>query len=145
MINTKAEYIWIDGNKPTAKLRSKTRIIYEEVNGIDDLPEWGFDGSSTLQAEGHFSDCLLKPVSYLLDPLRGGNDILVMCEEAESYPLAQKLAETTREQGVATQIDVNSRSLEENLAYAGARRMSAVVVVGADGSVERHSIKGDQS
>ena len=76
----KAEYIWIDGNNPTAKLRSKTRIIYEEVNSIDDLPEWGFDGSSTMQAEGHFSDCLLKPVSYLLDPLRGGNDILVMCE-----------------------------------------------------------------
>ena len=76
----KAEYIWIDGNNPTAKLRSKTKIIYEEVNSIDDLPEWGFDGSSTMQAEGHFSDCLLRPVSYLLDPLRGGNDILVMCE-----------------------------------------------------------------
>ena len=76
----KAEYIWIDGNNPTAKLRSKTRIIYEEVNSIDDLPEWGFDGSSTMQAEGHFSDCLLRPVSYLLDPIRGGDDILVMCE-----------------------------------------------------------------
>ena len=34
----KAEYIWIDGSNPTAKLRSKTRIIYDEVNGIDDLP-----------------------------------------------------------------------------------------------------------
>ena len=80
MFLIKAEYIWIDGNSPTAKLRSKTKIIYEEVNSIDDLPEWGFDGSSTMQAEGHFSDCLLKPVSYLLDPLRGGDDILVMCE-----------------------------------------------------------------
>ena len=29
---------------------------------------------------GHFSDCLLRPVSFLPDPLRGGNDILVMCE-----------------------------------------------------------------
>ena len=77
---TKAEYIWIDGNNPTAKLRSKTRIIYEEVNSVDDLPEWGFDGSSTMQADGHFSDCLLRPVSYFSDPLRGGNDILVMCE-----------------------------------------------------------------
>ena len=27
MINTKAEYIWIDGSMPTAKLRSKTKII----------------------------------------------------------------------------------------------------------------------
>ena len=76
----KAEYIWIDGSKPTAKLRSKTRIIYGEVNSVEDLPEWGFDGSSTMQAEGHFSDCLLKPVSYFSDPLRGGDDILVMCE-----------------------------------------------------------------
>tara|TARA_B100000700_G_scaffold316107_1_gene405091 strand:+ start:84 stop:1112 length:1029 start_codon:yes stop_codon:yes gene_type:complete len=80
MSTVKAEYIWIDGNNPTAKLRSKTRIIYEEVNSVDDLPEWGFDGSSTMQADGHFSDCLLKPVSYFSDPLRGGNDILVMCE-----------------------------------------------------------------
>ena len=76
----KAEYIWIDGNMPTAKLRSKTKIIEGEVNSVSDLPDWGFDGSSTQQAEGHFSDCLLRPVSFLPDPLRGGNDILVMCE-----------------------------------------------------------------
>ena len=80
MNHCKAEYIWIDGNMPTAKLRSKTKIIEGEVNSISDLPEWGFDGSSTQQAEGHFSDCLLRPVSFLPDPLRGGNDILVMCE-----------------------------------------------------------------
>ncbi len=76
----KAEYIWIDGNYPTAKLRSKTKIIENEVKSVSDLPEWGFDGSSTMQAEGHFSDCLLRPVSFLSDPLRGGDDILVMCE-----------------------------------------------------------------
>ena len=80
MINTKAEYIWIDGNFPTAKLRSKTKIIECEVKDLSDLPEWGFDGSSTMQAEGHFSDCLLRPVSFMADPLRGGTDILVMCE-----------------------------------------------------------------
>ena len=80
MNHCKAEYIWIDGNMPTAKLRSKTKIIEGEVNSASDLPEWGFDGSSTQQAEGHFSDCLLRPVSFLPDPLRGGNDILVMCE-----------------------------------------------------------------
>ena len=27
MNHCKAEYIWIDGNMPTAKLRSKTKII----------------------------------------------------------------------------------------------------------------------
>ena len=80
MTNTKAEYIWIDGNMPTAKLRSKTKIIEGEVKNLSDLPEWGFDGSSTEQAEGHFSDCLLKPVYFILDPLRGQNDVLVMCE-----------------------------------------------------------------
>ncbi len=80
MTHTKAEYIWIDGNIPTAKLRSKTKVIEGEVKGLSDLPEWGFDGSSTLQAEGHFSDCLLRPVSFYADPLRGGNDLLVMCE-----------------------------------------------------------------
>jgi glutamine synthetase len=72
----KAEYIWIDGTKPTAKLRSKTKII----TGDGDLPIWGFDGSSTNQAEGHASDRVLKPVASYPDPIRGGDNILVMCE-----------------------------------------------------------------
>ena len=75
-----AEYIWIDGHKPTAKLRSKTKILDSKVTKVSELPEWGFDGSSTQQAEGHFSDCLLRPVSFLMDPIRGGDNILVMCE-----------------------------------------------------------------
>ena len=75
-----AEYIWIDGHKPTAKLRSKTKVLDKKVNDVSELPEWGFDGSSTQQAEGHFSDCLLRPVYFLNDPIRGGNNILVMCE-----------------------------------------------------------------
>ena len=56
----KVEYIWLDGYKPEPNLRSKTKII--ESNGLvlRDCPEWGFDGSSTLQAEGDYSDCLLK-------------------------------------------------------------------------------------
>ena len=64
---TKAEYLWIDGCKPTAKLRSKTKIIEGEVHDVSDLPEWGFDGSSTMQAEGHFSECLLRPVYFVKD------------------------------------------------------------------------------
>ena len=58
----KAEYIWIDGHKPTAKLRSKTKIIDDPVKTVNDLPIWGFDGSSTMQAIGTDSDCMLKPV-----------------------------------------------------------------------------------
>ena len=74
------EYIWIDGNQPTAKLRSKTKVVDGKVSSVKDLPEWGFDGSSTMQAEGNFSDCLLRPVYIVMDPLRGSDNILVMCE-----------------------------------------------------------------
>jgi glutamine synthetase len=75
-----AEYIWIDGQRPTAKLRSKTKVLDAKVKSLADVPEWGFDGSSTYQAEGHFSDLLLKPVRYVRDPLHGDADILVLCE-----------------------------------------------------------------
>jgi len=72
----RAEYIWIDGTQPTAKLRSKTKVIADGAEpGI-----WGFDGSSTNQAPGDKSDCVLRPVSSYPDPIRGGNNILVMCE-----------------------------------------------------------------
>jgi glutamine synthetase len=71
-----AEYIWIDGTEPTHELRSKTRIIADGKKPII----WGFDGSSTNQATGHFSDCVLLPVATFKDPLRGPKDILVMCE-----------------------------------------------------------------
>lgn len=75
----KAEYIWIDGTQPTAKLRSKTRILAN----ADKLPTWGFDGSSTNQAEGHASDRVLEPVASFPDPIRGGDNILVLCEVNE--------------------------------------------------------------
>jgi glutamine synthetase len=40
---------------------------------------WSFDGSSTLQADGSSSDCLLKPVAIFPDPGRK-NSYLVMTE-----------------------------------------------------------------
>ena len=80
MGKVKAEYIWMDGHEPTQKLRSKTKVIDGPVNSINDLPLWGFDGSSTNQAQGNDSDCMLKPVFKVPDPIRGGDDILVMCE-----------------------------------------------------------------
>ena len=77
----KAEYIWIDGTEPTARLRSKTRILADDAStDVADLPIWGFDGSSTNQAPGDNSDCVLKPVAVYADPIRGGDDVLVMCE-----------------------------------------------------------------
>jgi glutamine synthetase len=72
----KAEYIWIDGTEPTAKLRSKTKIVADAT----DLPIWGFDGSSTNQAPGDRSDCVLQPVFSCPDPIRGGDNVLVLCE-----------------------------------------------------------------
>src|SRR5437764_9635212 len=74
-----AQYIWIDGQKPTAKLRSKTKVI-DQVKKLEDIPHWGYDGSSTYQATGHQSDLQLIPVKYVPDPLHRDNDILVMCE-----------------------------------------------------------------
>ena len=74
------EYIWMDGHEPTQKLRSKTKIIEGPVNSLSDIPDWGFDGSSTLQAVGKDSDCMLSPVCYIQDPIRGGDNLLVMCE-----------------------------------------------------------------
>ena len=80
MSKIKVEYIWMDGHQPTQKLRSKTKIIEGPVNSLSDIPDWGFDGSSTLQAAGEDSDCMLKPVCYIQDPIRGGDNLLVMCE-----------------------------------------------------------------
>ncbi|MCD0451498.1 glutamine synthetase beta-grasp domain-containing protein [Actinocorallia sp. API 0066] len=77
----KAEYIWIDGTEPTAQLRSKTRILDSaEKAKLENLPIWGFDGSSTNQAEGTSSDCQLKPVAVFPDPVRGGEHVLVLAE-----------------------------------------------------------------
>ena len=76
------EYIWIDGGTPTAHVRSKTKIIpgdFDEVTH-ETFPNWQFDGSSTGQAEGDSSDCVLKPVRCIPDPIRGGDCFLVLCE-----------------------------------------------------------------
>ena len=71
-----AEYIWIDGTEPTPLLRSKTRVLGDK----EALPIWGFDGSSTNQAPGKASDCVLRPVASFDDPIRGGDNKLVMAE-----------------------------------------------------------------
>ena len=72
-----AEYIGIDGHEPTPLLRSKTKVLADEVT---DPPIWGFDGSSTQQATGDKSDCVLRPTFVCPDPIRGGRNVLVMCE-----------------------------------------------------------------
>ncbi len=79
MAKTKLEYIWLDGYTPTQSLRSKTKIVKDFDGTLDECPIWSFDGSSTEQATGHRSDCLLKPVALFPDPGRK-NAYLVMSE-----------------------------------------------------------------
>ena len=86
-----AEYIWIDGNHPTASLRAKTKVLDDpsipastSFLNVDDIPlsffpDWGADGSSTNQAEGGDSDIILKPARAIRDPYRPGS-YLVLCE-----------------------------------------------------------------
>jgi glutamine synthetase len=80
MAKYKLEYIWLDGYQPVANLRGKTKIEdYDDFPTLEQLPQWSFDGSSTQQAEGKFSDCLLKPVAHYPDNTRT-NGVLVICE-----------------------------------------------------------------
>ena len=80
MTKYKLEYIWLDGDTPTPNLRGKTQIKeFDSFPTLEQLPMWGFDGSSTKQAEGGSSDCMLKPVRHFPDPARK-NGVLVMCE-----------------------------------------------------------------
>lgn len=76
MTKYKAEYLWLDGTKPTALIRSKTKI----VDLGEEPPYWGFDGSSTNQAPGKSSDCVLRPVFVCPDPIRGGHHKIVLCD-----------------------------------------------------------------
>nr|WP_321411466.1 glutamine synthetase beta-grasp domain-containing protein [uncultured Allomuricauda sp.] len=79
MSKSKLEYLWLDGYEPTANIRSKTRIEEDFSGKLEDCPMWSFDGSSTKQAEGGSSDCLLKPVAIYPDPARK-DGYLVMTE-----------------------------------------------------------------
>jgi glutamine synthetase len=79
MSKIKLEYIWLDGYQPVPNIRGKTRLANTMPTSVAECPEWGFDGSSTQQAEGHSSDCTLKPVG--LYPDAGRKDAcIVLCE-----------------------------------------------------------------
>lgn len=78
-MKSKLEYIWLDGNQPTQMMRSKTLVVSDFDGIVENAPLWSFDGSSTMQAEGNSSDCILKPVWICPDPQRK-NGYLVMTE-----------------------------------------------------------------
>jgi glutamine synthetase len=78
-MKSKLEYIWLDGYSPTQNMRSKTKVVDDFNGSLSECPVWAFDGSSTRQAVGTSSDCLLKPVAIFPDPARI-NGWLVMTE-----------------------------------------------------------------
>ncbi|MEL6388968.1 MAG: glutamine synthetase beta-grasp domain-containing protein [Bacteroidota bacterium] len=83
MSKAKLEYIWLDGYKPTQNMRSKTKMLKDFDGKLESCPIWSFDGSSTQQADGGSSDCLLKPVAIFPDPARE-NGYLVISEVLSS-------------------------------------------------------------
>jgi len=95
---SKLEYIWLDGYEPTQSLRSKTQIRSNFGGTLEECPIWSFDGSSTEQADGADSDCLLKPVAIYPD--KGRRDaFLVMTEvlNADGSPHASNGRATIEE------------------------------------------------
>jgi len=77
-------YLWPDGTFPTRTIRGKTKVLAEPEGEEMTLPDWNFDGSSTGQASGDSSDCILKPVRIVIDPVRGRGHFLALCEVYEA-------------------------------------------------------------
>ena len=87
----KLEYLWLDGYE-TPNIRSKAHIDFDsstlgfssgEEFQLEMFLEWGFDGSSTEQADGGDSDCILKPVSIYRNTIENtfsGDSYIVLCE-----------------------------------------------------------------
>lgn len=72
-----AEYLFIDAQ---GDVRSKCRTVDASKAGLDQLPSWNYDGSSTDQAPGQDSEVIMKPVAIFKDPFRGGDNILVLTD-----------------------------------------------------------------
>ena len=79
-MSTILEYVWLDGYKPEPNLRSKIRV---EDRVSNNPPWWSFDGSSTQQALGGNSDCILEPVRVYNNPFFEDASI-VLCEVKDS-------------------------------------------------------------
>ena len=93
MAKLKLEYIWLDGYEPVANLRSKTKIVDgdPETFTLADCPMWGFDGSSTQQADG--SD--LTTDNYMrwasMSKLLGGLVLTLALQKGISILAVQKI------------------------------------------------------
>ena len=83
MDKTIVEYVWHDDDY---NFRSKTKICDYEVNTLDDVEYWDFDGTSTGQIKissnsmTKTSEVTLCPVKLYHDPFRGGKHKIVLCD-----------------------------------------------------------------
>jgi glutamine synthetase len=71
------EYVWIDG---FGSVRSKTRVASSEVDTVDRVSCWNYDGSSTRQALLNNSEIILRPVKVVKDPFRRPNGLIALCQ-----------------------------------------------------------------
>jgi len=103
------EYIWIGGSGND--IRSKTRTLKKRVEGIKDIPCWNYDGSSTGQADGSYSEIWLNPVKFVPDPFRGGDNILCLCETLNAKTM--KPIDTNKRHGAAAIFEQKEVASEE--------------------------------
>ena len=72
------EYVWVGGNR---ELRSKTKILKKEnINNLNDIPEWNYDGSSTEQGNGDDSEVIIKPIALYNHYNNSDNCKIVLCD-----------------------------------------------------------------
>lgn len=71
------DYVWIGGN---GELRSKTRVLTWQVNKLEDIPIWNYDGSSTNQATSEMSEVYIYPRRIFRCPFRRPNGLIAMCD-----------------------------------------------------------------
>ena len=81
------EYVWLDGYKPEPTLRSKIKVLDRDCVDVEEVPNWGFDGSSTQQAKGSSSDLILKPIRLYKSPFESERDS--PCDEQQGQSVAR--------------------------------------------------------
>lgn len=87
------EYIWLDGYQ-TPNLRSKVKIISWDSKAkpltLTNIPPWNFDGSSTRQATGSDSECMLRPARMYKCNCPDQRKVFVFCEVYDSSGVPHK-------------------------------------------------------
>eukprot|EP01084_Bolivina_argentea_P173588 300691_1 len=106
------EYIWIGGSG--MDIRAKTRTL-PKIKSIKDIPCWNYDGSSTGQADGSYSEIWLQPVKYIRDPFRGGDNLLCLCETLN----AKDMTPTDTNNRVRAQKIFEEKSVQEEIPWYG--------------------------